>query len=271
MPIKTILFDLDGTLLPMDQEVFVKTYMKLLAAKMAPYGYDPQLLVKGLWDGTAAMVKNDGRSTNETVFWNTFCALMGRDARKDEAVFEAFYREEFQRARAVCGFAPQAAETVRGLKKRGFRVVLATNPVFPAVATQSRIRWAGLTPEDFDFYTTYENSSFCKPNPAYYREILDREMCFPTRLYIRICFSGIYSGPAKASTADFSKRPVLAKMRPISVKGASIFFLLFTSTRLVPNISPLMRVPAYAQPSWAGRVSRNASQQRLWLASGNPP
>ena len=177
MPIKTILFDLDGTLLPMDQEVFVKTYMKLLAAQMAPYGYDPQLLVKGLWDGTAAMVKNDGRSTNETVFWNTFCALMGRDARKDEAVFEAFYREEFQRARAVCGFAPQAAETVRGLKKRGFRVVLATNPVFPAVATQSRVRWAGLTPGDFDFYTTYENSSFCKPNPAYYREILDRIGC----------------------------------------------------------------------------------------------
>ena len=82
MPIKTILFDLDGTLLPMDQEVFVKTYMKLLAAKMAPYGYDPQLLVKGLWDGTAAMVKNDGRSTNETVFWNTFFSLLGRGARQ---------------------------------------------------------------------------------------------------------------------------------------------------------------------------------------------
>ena len=34
----TILFDLDGTLLPMDQEVFVKDYLNRLAAKMVPYG-----------------------------------------------------------------------------------------------------------------------------------------------------------------------------------------------------------------------------------------
>jgi len=31
----------------------------------------------------------------------------------------------------------------------GFRVALATNPIFPAIATEKRIRWAGLTPEDF--------------------------------------------------------------------------------------------------------------------------
>ena len=60
------------------------------------------------------------------------------------------------------------------LKTAGLRVILATNPIFPAVATQSRIRWAGLSPEDFELYTTYENSRFCKPNPDYYREILQR-------------------------------------------------------------------------------------------------
>ena len=48
MPIKTILFDLDGTLLPMDQEAFVNAYTKLLAMYMVPYGYDPQLLIKAL-------------------------------------------------------------------------------------------------------------------------------------------------------------------------------------------------------------------------------
>ena len=52
--------------------------------------------------------------------------------------------------------------------------MLATNPLFPPTATQSRIRWAGLTPEDFEFITTYDNSSFCKPNPDYYREILGK-------------------------------------------------------------------------------------------------
>jgi FMN phosphatase YigB (HAD superfamily) len=50
--------------------------------------------------------------------------------------------------------------------------VLATNPLFPAVATESRIRWAGLSPEDFELYTTFENSRYCKPNLAYYEDIL---------------------------------------------------------------------------------------------------
>lgn len=34
MGITTILFDLDGTLLPMDQDVFVGAYLKLLAKKL---------------------------------------------------------------------------------------------------------------------------------------------------------------------------------------------------------------------------------------------
>ena len=49
MPVKNILFDLDGTLLPMDQERFAHSYTKRLAAYMAPYGYDPELLIKALW------------------------------------------------------------------------------------------------------------------------------------------------------------------------------------------------------------------------------
>ena len=46
--------------------------------------------------------------------------------------------------------------------------------MFPAIATFSRIKWAGLNPEDFELITTYENSHFCKPNPDYYREILGK-------------------------------------------------------------------------------------------------
>ena len=35
--IKYVLFDLDGTLLPMDQDVFVRAYFGALAKKLAPY------------------------------------------------------------------------------------------------------------------------------------------------------------------------------------------------------------------------------------------
>jgi len=170
--ITTVFFDLDGTLLPMDQEVFVKAYLGGMARKMAPHGYDPELLTKGMWKGTGAMVMNDGRAGNYDVFWRVFNAVMGKECRADEPYFNDFYRNEFQEVRHVCGFDPRAAQTVAQIKAMGLRVVLATNPLFPALATHSRARWAGLKAEDFDLITTYENSSHSKPNPDYYREIL---------------------------------------------------------------------------------------------------
>ena len=173
MPITTVLFDLDGTLLPMDQEVFVRTYLRLLAKKMAPLGYDPQRLTEAIWKGTAAVVKNDGVQTNEQVFWQVFRSLFGEAMMRDMPVFEAFYRNEFQQVAEVCGKNPAAAELIGNLQKRGLRLVLATNPLFPAVATHSRIRWAGLEPGDFALVTTYENSRRCKPDPDYYRDILE--------------------------------------------------------------------------------------------------
>ena len=172
MNITTILFDLDGTLLPMDQEAFTTGYFKLLAKKLAPYGYEPKSLVDAIWAGTAAMVKNDGSCTNEQAFWKKFAAIYGEEkCQSDQGLFEDFYANEFNAARDICGFNPASVETVHKLKECGYRVALATNPIFPHMATENRIRWAGLVPEDFEIYTTYEASTFCKPNPAYYLEV----------------------------------------------------------------------------------------------------
>ena len=177
--IKTVLFDLDGTLLPMDQEVFTKDYFKRLATKLAPLGYEPDKLISAVWAGTKAMVKNNGSCTNEEAFWKQFSQIWGEKVLEDKPVFNEFYQIDFQDVASVCGCNPQAKEIVSELKARGYRVALATNPIFPAVATESRIRWAGLQPDDFELYTTYENTSFSKPNPDYYREVLKRLECRP--------------------------------------------------------------------------------------------
>lgn len=174
MSITTVLFDLDGTLLPMDQEKFTQGYFKCLAIKLLAYGYDQEKLINGIWLGTGAMIKNDGKQTNEEAFWQTFVQVMGQKVLADKPIFEEFYRNEFQQTKDFCGYNPDGLEAVRKMKDMGYRVALATNPIFPAIATQSRIRWAGLVPEDFDLYTTYENSSFCKPNPQYYQLLADR-------------------------------------------------------------------------------------------------
>ena len=172
MKIQAVLFDLDGTLLPMDQDAFTKRYFELLARKLAPLGYEPRKLMDSLWLGVKAMVKNDGSCTNEQAFWNCFAALLGENVRKDLPAFDAFYRNEFAGARDACGMNPRAGETVSALRALGLRTALATNPLFPAVATEARIGWAGLKREDFEIVTTYENSTHCKPNPDYYRDIL---------------------------------------------------------------------------------------------------
>lgn len=172
--IDTVLFDLDGTLLPMDMEEFINAYMSLLAKKLAPHGYEARHLVAAVWAGTHAMVENDGSKTNEEVFWEDFCQIFGSDARKDEPLFQEFYASDFAKARTVCGFRPEAAQIIALLKERGVTAALATNPLFPAVATRQRARWAGLEPEDFAIITTYENARFSKPNPAYYREVLEK-------------------------------------------------------------------------------------------------
>lgn len=174
MPIKTILFDLDGTLLPMDLEQFVQVYFRLLMQKMAENGYEPNLFGKILYGGVAAMLKNDGSMTNEAVFWQCLRSAYGDTADAALPILDEFYQNEFQQAKSVCGFDPAAADTVHRLKQQGYRLILATNPVFPPAATHSRIRWAGLEPEDFEYCTTYENASFSKPHPGYYREIVQK-------------------------------------------------------------------------------------------------
>jgi len=172
LSIKAILFDLDGTLLPMDQDIFLKSYFKHLVKKLAPHGYDPEKTVKAIVYCTGAVIQNDGMHTNEQVFWKGFSKLFGENCMNDLPVFDDYYRNEFQQVAADCGFTPKAAECISAFQAKGYRLILATNPVFPAVATESRIRWAGLNKEDFELVTTYENSRYCKPNLDYYREIL---------------------------------------------------------------------------------------------------
>ena len=174
MKIKTVFFDLDGTLLPMDQEIFIKAYLGGLIKTLAPRGYDPEAIGNALWDSTRAMMKNDGRTSNEEVFWRSFCRILGDGVRGEERLLEEFYKSDFQAISKVCGYTPRSKELVERIRAAGLTVVLATSPLFPKMATDSRIRWAGLEPTDFAYVTTYENSSFCKPNPLYYTELCEK-------------------------------------------------------------------------------------------------
>ena len=179
MAIKTILFDLDGTLLPMDLNLFVNGYIQKMIDWLTPYGYDPGHLYKSIWQGNRAMVTNDGSVTNEQAFWNTMESIYGNKAKSSMAIFDDFYVEEFSKLQSFCGYQPMAAEIIKTLHSKGYRLILATNPLFPQAATYWRIHWAGLAPEDFHYITTYENSCYCKPNLDYYRELIRKHSLNP--------------------------------------------------------------------------------------------
>lgn len=173
MSIKAVLFDLDGTLLPMDLDEFIKHYFGGLAKKFASAGYDPQELIKAIWSGVGAM-RNDTERLNEESFWDCLYSVFGEDLKKDLYLFDDFYSNDFDKYSSICGFNEKADETIKMLKSKDVLIILATNPVFPEIATKKRMKWAGLDAEDFALVTTYENSKSIKPSMAYYNEILQK-------------------------------------------------------------------------------------------------
>ena len=169
----TVMFDLDGTLLPFNQNDFVKLYFGGLCKKLAPYGYDPDSVVKYVWKGTEAMVRNDGSRVNSEAFWELFrAAFPGKpDARQ---FCNEFYTNEFDAVKACMKRPPNHKPMIDKLKSAGFEVVLATNPLFPECAVETRLKWVGLSEDDFSYITHYDNSTYCKPNPKYFTELLEK-------------------------------------------------------------------------------------------------
>ncbi len=172
---KNFLFDLDGTLLPMNMDNFIKLYMASLCKRMIPVLKIPSdTLINAVWKGMSAMYKNDNTLSNKDVFWNTAEQVCGMDLRRYSEEFDDYYLTEFTSVKQATGFNPYAKRCVNLIKAHGGRLIVATNPIFPEIATLRRLSWAGLLGTDFELITCYENSGYCKPNLKYYSMICDK-------------------------------------------------------------------------------------------------
>lgn len=168
---KAILFDLDGTLLPLDEKLFVDIYFTELSKVFSEYNIESNKLVEAIWTATHEIIKNDGKRTNEEAFWEKFKSIINIDLLNIKEVLEKFYANEFFTNLKKCSTENNLAKVAVNLaKKNGRKVVLATNPVFPIDALV-RLKWTGLDIDDFDYVTHYSNSSFSKPNPKYYLDL----------------------------------------------------------------------------------------------------
>ncbi len=169
----TVFFDLDGTLLPLDMEPFFGAYMDEMrqsgALRIIHSGRGEEIFSKAIY----AMLGNDGAVRNKDVFFATIKEMSGVGETELMPHFDRFYQDRFIRAKKHTRTEKRVRQTVDILKQKGYRLVLATNPLFPPVATNQRVAWAGLSPDDFEYISYYDNSSYCKPSPKYYHEILD--------------------------------------------------------------------------------------------------
>ena len=176
MSIKVVLFDLDGTLLPMKQDEFIGNYMRDLTSYMCGGGlHNPEEYCQVVWQGVVAMVKNNNVKTNEEVYFDKLGEVYGDVCAKEEyQKYLEFYKTKYLDGKVFSWYTDKSKKLVDTLKSRGVRVALATNPVFPSVATKGRMSWVDLRPEDFELVTTCDNTGYSKPNPKYFLDIAEK-------------------------------------------------------------------------------------------------
>lgn len=168
---KAIFFDLDGTLLPMDVELFMKVYFDEMS-KLFEGLLEKEDLINAVMKATGTMVRDLSDRTNETVFMETFKHLMEADITQHQALFEAFYETTYEHVKISSHVSHDMVEAIKLIKEKGYKIVLVTNPLFPEKAIISRIKWAGLAPEDFDYISSFEQNHYCKPQLLFYEEVL---------------------------------------------------------------------------------------------------
>jgi FMN phosphatase YigB (HAD superfamily) len=174
--LEAVLFDLDDTLLGNAMDTFLPAYFRALT-RYLDHLIPPERLIADLMRATKAMDANPNRElTNEEAFASVFYPLLKRDRSTVEAAFERFYTEEFPKLRRLTRRRPEARSLVSAALERSLQVAIATNPMFPRIAVEERLVWAGVPVDQFDYalVTTYENMHATKSHRAYYREILKK-------------------------------------------------------------------------------------------------
>src|SRR5690554_2465650 len=171
--IKTVLFDLDGTLLPIDLNDFEHVYFRGLASTFHDI-VSAEKLIHMINTSLQEMITNTEKITNEKVFMKKLHSFLNDEEIEEyENRFLAFYNDKFEHLKEVAKPNEQIQKAVHLLKKKGYELIVATNPMFPKIAIEKRIQWAGFSVNDFKYVTSFEKNHYCKPQIQYYQEILE--------------------------------------------------------------------------------------------------
>ena len=172
---KAIFFDLDGTLIPMDGEEFIRRYFKELGKFLLAEGYeDPKFWIDCVNKGTYAMIEGNNGATNEETFWQAFCNLADCDRNEFEPVIDRFYNTNYNNIGSDLERFDLAVQAIDTLRQKGYPLYLTTMPLFPRVGVANRLQWVGLDAASFEEITSYDKARHVKPSLDYYKENIAR-------------------------------------------------------------------------------------------------
>lgn len=173
MQLRAVLFDLDGTLLQNDMDVFTTHFLRRLTPHLL-HRVMPEHVVKS-WQAALHIMANntDPNLTNQQVFDLSFYPRIGVLREELEPLLDTFYTTSYPELSSLVRPQPGARETVEAMLDAELDVVVATNPIFPMTAVAQRLEWVDLMDLDFKLITSSENMHATKPNVEYYREIAD--------------------------------------------------------------------------------------------------
>ncbi len=270
MPI-TLLLDLDDTLLETNTEVFVPTYYSALAENLSDL-IPPDAMLGALRTGVKQMMlSHDPARTLQQVFEAEFYPRLDVASEPLRQRLMRFYREVFPTLGSATRQRPGARELVDWAVAAGHHVALATDPLFPLVATEERVRWAGLDPARFELISSFETFHFTKTHPAYFAEMLGR-LGWPDEPVVmagndveRDLRTAARLGPDHLSRRDGRKRPYdrsgnLADLRQwIEANASSLKPPAFDTSEAV--VAVLEASPAVLQSMTAGLTAEEWSHE----------
>jgi HAD superfamily hydrolase (TIGR01549 family) len=172
----TLLLDLDDTLLKNNFEEFLPYYLEAFSKKVSPI-IEPNSFVNALMESTRAMLTNRKPDcTLMEVFESSFYPKMNISKDNFQNIAESFYLEEFPKLQIHTKSIPEAIELVQTAQAKGFSISISTNPLFPMVAIEERLKWANLSQNDYQYelVSSFESFHFAKPDPTYFAELLAR-------------------------------------------------------------------------------------------------
>jgi FMN phosphatase YigB (HAD superfamily) len=170
--LQCLFFDLDGTLYGLAEDAFLNEYPKLVLPHFMDV-YKHEEFLEYFWKATQLLMTHNDQSTHVIEsFFTSFNESSKMPREEIMERFDRFYASDFKKLKLLSKEYPETNALIEMAKEKNIKLILATNPIFPEVATRERCKWANINYEDFFYVSHAENSTSCKPNPNYYLELL---------------------------------------------------------------------------------------------------